>query len=86
MHTLSKGTQHAQVALLITFMLVVSKQVMHLIRCFGTVSLAAAACSMDVLRVCGRYLPCFFVICMHSGHVDGTYIALDLLLEEYKSL
>ncbi|KAL3136159.1 hypothetical protein ABBQ32_007176 [Trebouxia sp. C0010 RCD-2024] len=29
-------------------------QVMHLMRCSGTVSLAAAACSMDVLRVWGR--------------------------------
>ncbi|DBB02851.1 TPA: hypothetical protein ACH3X1_013458 [Trebouxia sp. C0004] len=30
------------------------KQVMHLMRCTGTVSLAAAACSMDILRVWGR--------------------------------
>ncbi|KAL3146401.1 hypothetical protein ABBQ32_003083 [Trebouxia sp. C0010 RCD-2024] len=31
------------------------KQVMHLMRCSGTVSLAAAACSMDILRVWGRW-------------------------------
>ncbi|KAL0021025.1 hypothetical protein WJX77_008154 [Trebouxia sp. C0004] len=30
-------------------------QVMHLMRCTGTVSLAAAACSMDILRVWGRW-------------------------------
>ncbi|KAL3154348.1 hypothetical protein ABBQ32_013828 [Trebouxia sp. C0010 RCD-2024] len=40
----------------------VKTKVMHLMRCSGTVSLAAAACSMDVLRVWGRcggksYLP-----------------------------
>ncbi|DBB10688.1 TPA: hypothetical protein ACH3X3_007189 [Trebouxia sp. C0006] len=33
----------------------VKKKVMHLMRCSGTVSLAAAACSMDVLRVWGRW-------------------------------
>ncbi|KAL3155929.1 hypothetical protein ABBQ32_012927 [Trebouxia sp. C0010 RCD-2024] len=32
----------------------VKTKVMHLMRCSGTVSLAAAACSMDVLRVWGR--------------------------------
>ncbi|KAL0021220.1 hypothetical protein WJX79_003107 [Trebouxia sp. C0005] len=33
----------------------VKTKVMHLMRCSGTVSLAAAACSMDVLRVWGRW-------------------------------
>ncbi|KAL3134421.1 hypothetical protein ABBQ38_006482 [Trebouxia sp. C0009 RCD-2024] len=34
----------------------VKTKVMHLMRCSGTVSLAAAACSMDVLRVWGRWV------------------------------
>lgn len=38
----------------------VETKVMHLMRCSGTVSLAAAACSMDVLRVWSRYVLCFF--------------------------
>ncbi|KAL0021010.1 hypothetical protein WJX77_006434 [Trebouxia sp. C0004] len=33
----------------------VKTKVMHLMRCSGAVSLAAAACSMDVLRVWGRW-------------------------------
>ncbi|KAL0018601.1 hypothetical protein WJX77_005986 [Trebouxia sp. C0004] len=33
----------------------VKTKVMHLMRCSGTVSVAAAACSMDVLRVWGRW-------------------------------
>ncbi|KAL3155924.1 hypothetical protein ABBQ32_012921 [Trebouxia sp. C0010 RCD-2024] len=33
----------------------VKTKVMHLMRCSGTVSLAAAACSMDILRVWGRW-------------------------------
>ncbi|DBA77959.1 TPA: hypothetical protein ACH3X1_009119 [Trebouxia sp. C0004] len=33
----------------------VKTKVMHLMRCSGTVSLAAAACSMDVLQVWGRW-------------------------------
>ncbi|DBA92490.1 TPA: hypothetical protein ACH3X1_002723 [Trebouxia sp. C0004] len=33
----------------------VKTKVMHLMRCSGTVSLAAAACSMDFLRVWGRW-------------------------------
>ncbi|KAL3144616.1 hypothetical protein ABBQ32_004338 [Trebouxia sp. C0010 RCD-2024] len=33
----------------------VKTRVMHLMRCSGTVSLAAAACNMDVLRVWGRW-------------------------------
>ena len=49
--------------------------------------LVPAACSMDVLRVWGRYVLCFFwVTCMQSGHVDSTYIVTDLLLEESKFL
>ena len=49
--------------------------------------LIPAACSMDVLRVWGRYVLCFcLVTCMQSGHVDSTYIVTDLLLEQYKSL
>ncbi|KAL0037583.1 hypothetical protein WJX77_003742 [Trebouxia sp. C0004] len=33
----------------------INTKVMHLMRCSGTVSLAAAACSMDILRVWGRW-------------------------------
>ena len=37
-------------------------QVTHLMRFSGTVQLAAAACSMDVLRVWGRYALCFILL------------------------
>ncbi|KAL0047769.1 hypothetical protein WJX82_011485 [Trebouxia sp. C0006] len=45
----------------------VKTKVMHLMRCSGTVSLAAAACSMDVLRVWGRWA-------RSEGVVGKTYL------------
>ena len=59
---------------------------MHLMRCSGTVSLAAAACSMDVLRVWGRYVLCFFVMfCLHMHAERACRQHINCwLLEEQK--
>ena len=53
---------------------------MHLMRCSGTVSLAAwIFCEFGA----GMYCAC---VGHAEGHVDSTYIVTNLLLEEQKSL
>ncbi len=58
----------------VTMMLMGYLQVTHLMRCSGTVSLAAAACSMDVLRVWGRYVLCFLVGHLHAEQACRQHI------------
>ena len=55
-------------------------QVTHLMRCSGTVQLAAAACSMDVLRVWGRYALCLLLLLYRNRLAGNTCIVTNLPL------
>ena len=55
-------------------------QVTHLMRCSGAVQLAAAACSMDVLRVWGRYVLCLLLLLYGKSLVGNTCIVANLPL------
>ena len=55
-------------------------QVTHLMRSSGTVQLAAAACSMDVLRVWGRYVLCLLLLLYRNCLAGNTCIVTNLPL------
>lgn len=61
----------------VTQMLLACLQVTHLMRCSGTVTLAAAACSMDVMRIWGRYT-CFWWSLGFALHAQQTLFVLGL--------
>ena len=58
-------------------------QVTHLMRCSGTVQLAAAACSMDVLRVWGRYILCLLLL-VYCNCLAGTCLSHELFCSQLR--
>ena len=61
-------------------------QVTHLMRCSGTVQLAAAACSLDVLQIWGRYTLCLLLLLYCNCLASNTCIVTNLPLIQGGSL
>ena len=81
----SLRTAHVVISVLYTHVIVTKMcmkrpQVTHLMRCSGTVQLAAAACSMDVLRVWGRYELCLLLLLYCTCLAGNTCIVTNLPL------